>query len=201
MADPVRLGDPGDLCGLEDVKAWLGLGGAQYTGQDDIILGRLITAASEDIRQETGRVYHVADYIEVRSGTGIKQVKYLTKQWPINSVSSLLLDNQTIPVSSDGIQPGYTFTNYDSAGHITLVGYVFTRGVDNIRVAYNAGYRAIPGDLEQACVELVAYRFTGRGRIGHQSKSLSGETVSFVTDHYPDQVMRVIQRYKRTIPL
>lgn len=195
------MGDPGDLCALNEVQAWLGLNTPQYTGQDDITIGRLITAASEDIRQETGRIFQKGNYTEIGSGSGGKQVKYLTKQWPINTVSLVQIDQSVIPPSPDGISQGYTFTNYDSAGHITLVGHAFNRGVDNIKVIYSAGYDPIPGDLEQACVELVAYRFTGRGRIGHKSKSLAGEVVAFVTDHYPDQVQRVIQRYKRTIPL
>jgi hypothetical protein len=172
-----------------------------FVGPDDGMLDRLITAASEDIRQETSRIFDIQDYVEIRSGTGGKQVKFLTKQWPINSVDHVTVDGQDIAPSTGFNQPGYTFTNYDSAGHITLISSVFNRGVDNIEVGYNAGFNPIPHDLEQACIDLVAYRFTSRGRIGHKSKSLAGEVVAFVTDHYPDPVMRVIQRYKRTIPL
>jgi uncharacterized phiE125 gp8 family phage protein len=192
----------GDLATLADVKAWLGL----TQGADDALLARLITAASEDIRQETERVFHPSAYDEFYNGAGWEQTILVTRQWPIISVASLTIDGNQIPAQPGANQRGYVFRNSASAGKIVLAGYEFTSGSENVELAYTAGYAdgsgnfLPPADLAQAAIDLVAYRYTGKSRIGQRSKTLAGETVSFITDHYPDSVQRVIQRYRRVIP-
>lgn len=192
----------GDLSTLQEVKDWLGLSSAA----DDALLTRLITAASEDIRQECNRSFHPADYVEVHGGYGYGQVILVTRQWPVISVASLTVDGAAIAARVGYSASGYVIANGDSASHVLLYGAEFTTGKDNIEIRYRAGYADShgvfdpPADLAQAAIELVAYRYTGRGRIGQKSKTLAGENVSFITDHYPEQVMRVIQRYKRVIP-
>ena len=168
--------------------------------QDDGILTRLITAASEDIRQECSRRFDIEAYDEFYNGAGWGHGVLITRQWPIVSIQALIIDNRTIPAQPAPGMPGYTFTNNDSASHVTLYGYEFTRGTDNIELQYNAGYATIPADLNQACIELVGYRYSGKSRIGHKSKSLQGETVSFITAHMPDFVLRPVQRYRRVTP-
>ena len=192
----------GDLCTLAEVKDWLGL----TTATDDARLARLITAASEDIRQECNRSFEPANYTESHSGYGYGQVVLVTRQWPVISVASLMIDNATIPAQPSAGRPGYTIINADSAGHVVLDGYEYARGKNNIQLTYRAGYADThgvfdpPADLTQAAIDLVAYRYTGKSRIGQKSKTLAGETVTYITDHYPDSVTRVIQRYKRVIP-
>jgi len=187
----------GDLCLLADVKDWLDLTVSTKDGQ----LTRLITAASEDIRQEASRVFDIENYDEIYSGAGWGHGILLTRHWPIVSITSLTIDNQSIPAQLGAGQRGYTWTNNDAASHVMLWGYEFTRGTDNIELLYRAGYAQLPYDLTQACIDLVAYRFLGRQRIGQKSKSIVGEVVTFQTDHMPDNVLRVVQRYKKVIPI
>ncbi len=48
--------------------------------------------------------------------------------------------------------------DYD-AGIINLPGSRFSRGFQNIYVSYTAGYTTIPGTLQQACLEMVQYKY------------------------------------------
>jgi hypothetical protein len=69
-------------------------------------------------------------------------------------------------------------------------------------VNYTAGYSAIPADIAEACVELVALRYRQRQNIGQSSKHLAtGETVSYDRRAMPDWIRDVIARYKRNIPV
>ncbi len=62
-------------------------------------------------------------------------------------------------------------------------------------------YSYLPGDIEQACLELVALRYKERERIGHVSKSLAGETVSFTQKDMSDDIKLALQPYRLVAPL
>ena len=171
-----------------------------FIGPDDNLLAGLITRASEDIRNETNRIFDAADYTEIRSGVGWGQALFIPRQTPIISVKSVSVygrDIPPIPANSPEGTAGFGFTD----DHIYLVGYEFTKGTDNIVVVYHAGFSVYPPDLIGACIELVSYRFKGKGRIGEASKGVAGQTTSYQTDHLPDAVARVVQRYRRVIPV
>lgn len=186
-----------DLCKIDDVKLWLNLG----VGTDDATLDRLITGVSEFIRTVTHRNFDVETYSESRSGVGWNQRRIVPKFLPIIAVNSLTIDGVTIPAVPGNVYTpgaiGYIYT----ATHISLFGYLFTKGMDNIVINYSAGYSTLPPDLTQAAIELVCFRYREKDRIGHKSKTLSGETVAFVTDEVPASVMRILNEYKRVIPV
>ena len=167
-------------------------------GPDDVILQRLITAMSQECRTFTGRNFDVQTYTEKRSGKGYDQHVLFLREYPVVSITSLSIDSNAVSARV-GTGNGFTFTNELQNAAVALYGYTFPRGVNNIQVVYSAGYSSLPHDLTQSCIELVAYRYASRGRIGHQSKSLAGETVSFITTELPDTVKKVWDRYKKVI--
>jgi hypothetical protein len=83
--------------------------------------------------------------------------------------------------------------------------YSATRGIYLFNAA-DAGkgvlisYSFIPGDVEQACIELIGERYRAKDRIGESSKSIGGqETVSYVTAAKNDFVKELLQPFKRVI--
>ena len=81
-----------------------------------------------------------------------------------------------------------------------LRGQVFIKGVRNIHIVYTAGYEVIPYDLQQACMEIVGLRYKERDRIGLQSKTLAGETVSFFIKDLSPTAQAVVKQYQRVVP-
>lgn len=61
-------------------------------------------------------------------------------------------------------------------------------------------YSFIPADIEQACIETIAERYTGKDRIGTISKTLAGqETVTYSQKDLNDYTTMILQPYKRVI--
>jgi len=60
-------------------------------------------------------------------------------------------------------------------------------------------YAYTPQEIEQACIEIVSLRYRERSRIGENSKSIGGETVSYTVKDFPDSVKTILNNYRRVI--
>src|SRR5579864_173810 len=188
----------GDLCALADVKAWLQTGQDAFPSTDDVLLGRLITAASQFIQSWLNRQIALGDWQETRDGTGGQRLAFANI--PVVAVLSLSIDGLTIPPAPmDGsFAAGYVF----SPTELALRGYVFTRRAQNVLVTYTAGYAVTPPDIAQACIELVAQRYSERTRIGEVSRAISGsETVSYSQQDMSDDVKLLLAQYRALAPI
>jgi hypothetical protein len=188
----------GDLTDLPTVKAWLGI--PATSTEDDALLTSLVTAASQFIQVWLNRQLAQATYTEVRDGTGGQRLVFLN--YPVTSVASLTMGMLTVTAVSNpstGTYPsaGYLFTPTE----IRLNGLYFERGFGNVQVTYTAGYATVPPDVQQAATELVALRYRERDRIGHASKAVGGETVSYtIVDMSPD-IKTLLSAYRRVVML
>ena len=149
-----------DLTTLADVKAWLQTGQSAFPATDDALLTRLITAGSQYIQSWLNRQIALADYLETRDGTGGDRLQFAC--FPVTAVLSLTIDGQTVPAAPSIGAAGYRF----SSTQLSVCGYSFNRGAQNVVVSYTAGYSTTPPDVAQACIELVALRYRERTRIG-----------------------------------
>lgn len=181
----------GDLTTLPNAKAWLGVG----TSGDDALLTRLVTAASQYIQAWLNRSIASASYTDTFDGTG--KTKLMLGNYPITAVASVTVDGTAIPASTGPTTPGYVFTRTA----IMLRSYAFSCGVQNVVIAYTAGYTATPPELEQACIELIALRYRERDRIGQVSKSVNGEVVAFSQKDMSDDIKTILSNYKKVVPL
>lgn len=181
----------GDLTTLDNVKAWLSIPATQTA--DDVLLARLITAASGYIGTWLGRTLGIASYTEIRDGTGGQRLGF--RHTPAQAVQSVIVDGMAISPSAGAPQPGYLFDDRV----MTLIGHRFTRGESNVVLAYTAGFTATPAELEQACIELVGLRYRERDHIGQSSKGLGGETVSFSEKDMSDDIKTILTAYRRVI--
>jgi hypothetical protein len=186
----------GDLTTLADVKAWLQTGQSAFPVTDDALLTRLVTAASQYIQSWLNRLIAPADYLEMRDGSGGQSLQFAC--FPVVEVLSLTIDGQTLPRAASSRAAGYAFT----PTQLSVRGYRFNRGVQNIVVAYSAGYQNIPPDISQACIELVALRYRERSRIGEVSKALGGaETITYAQKDLSDAIRTLLQQYRMVIPV
>ena len=188
----------GDLATLADVTAWLQTGQNPFPSVDDALLTRLITAASQFIQSWLQRQIAVADWIETRDGDGGQRMAFAN--FPVSAVLSLTIDGLAIPPAptGGGFGAGYVF----SPTELALRGYVFTRRPQNVVITYTAGYAAVPPDIAQACVELVAQRYRERTRIGEVSKALmSAETVTYSQKDMSDDVKTLLTQYRAVAPV
>ncbi len=184
----------GDLTTLANVKAYLSPPLA--TTADDALLSRLVTATSQFIQTWLNRTIASASYADTRNGTG-GTILFLRNR-PVTAVTSVMVDGVTIaPSAPPPTGAGFLFD--DSA--VYLVGYCFTKGAQNVVVAYTAGYAATPPEIEQACIALVVLRYKERDRIGQASKNLAGETVSFQQKDMPADVATLLDQYRNVVPV
>jgi len=162
---------------------------------DDNLLAALITAASAFILDYLSRDIVTAAYTEYRDGPGGHALSM--KNYPVTAVSAVEINGVAIPVASDQVSFGYLFDDRQ----VILRGYTFTRGRQNVKVTYTAGYAAVPADLEQACLELVAYKYRGRDWTGQSSKIIGGENITYVVKEMPDSVLGVLKGHARVAPI
>ncbi len=184
----------GDLTTLANVKAYLSP--PLTTTNDDALLSRLITAASQFIQSWLNRTIAVTSYTDTRNGGGGARV--FLRNRPVTAVSSVTIDGVIVPASNPPPNgAGYLFDD----NSIYLVGQVFSKGVQNVVIQYTAGYAATPPEIEQACIALVVLRYKERDRIGQVSKNLAGEVVSFQQKDMPADVATTLDQYRNVVPL
>ena len=133
---------PGDLVGLADCKAWLGLASTA----DDAVIAGLITAVSQAISSDLGRTVQPATVTDVLDGTGAASV--LLRQWPATRVISCIVDGCPLAATSAGGVPGVVLDLADPAPpgraqRLTRRGGLFANGIGNVAITYRAGYEIL----------------------------------------------------------
>lgn len=181
-----------DLTTLANLEAWLGLAAGNV---DEPLLSRLITAVSAYIETWCDRQFAAQAYTETRDGTGSLRMAFA--QTPVTAVASVTVGDQTIPPGDAVSTPGFYFT----PTMLYLNGYAFARGLGNVQLAYTAGFAATPPEIEQACIELAAFRYRELERVGVASKGLAGETTSFVIKDLPPSVATILAPWRRVVLL
>jgi hypothetical protein len=76
--------------------------------------------------------------------------------------------------------------------------YVFNAADEDADVLVS--YSFIPASLEEACIQMVAERYTYRARVGDISKSLGGQETMRFRLGIPQEVMAMIQDYVSVVP-
>ena len=78
---------------------------------------------------------------------------------------------------------------------------VYQFSAADANAAVRISYSYIPFDIEQACVDLAAYWYSARTRIGLSSKAMGGETTSFLTRDMPAAVKSALGPYTSVLLL
>lgn len=171
--------DPADFTTVANLKAWIGL----ESSDDDALLQRLITSQSKLIVAWLFRPILSASYTDTFQATGNQTLcLHVT---PVQAIASVTVDGQTVAIANDDV----SIWRQDGSPWYGAVA-----------VSYTGGYSKVPPDIEQACIELCALRYSERGRIGHQSKAIGAETVTYYIRAFPDSVSNLLNQYKRVVP-
>lgn len=180
------------LCQLADVKLYIG---ATDTSTDSVITA-LITNASAFIERFCNRTFAVTAYTETRNGNN--RPRMMLNNAPITAVTGLAIDSVTIPASTGVGVPGYTFDEHSIYLRPGGAYNTFCRGVQNVVVSYSAGFAAVPSDIAQACIELIAFKLAKRSRLDKKSETLgTQQTISFDTSDMPAAVKTTLLPYQR----
>jgi hypothetical protein len=205
-----------DLTTLADVRTWLQTTSTTLPNTDDLLLSRLITAASEYIQTWLNRNITSTDYEEVRDGTGNQQ--FVFANFPVTAVASVIVAGQSIPPvppinSAQGLSQGPTPVTVgffgSPAGYLfsptklVIIGYAVPRWPLCVQLQYTAGYPSVPFDLAQACIELVATRYRAeRDHPGIVSTVMQPQTtVSYSQKDMNDNVKSILWKYRAVAPV
>ena len=178
------------FCTLAEVKAFMSV----TTSTDDALITSLIVATSGAIETVLNRTILQAAYVDMVDGNG-KPAMMLSNR-PLVSITSVTIDGQSVPVST-----GWGVTGYvQDENAVVLRNRVFSRGLRNVFIAYQAGWATVPDDIKQATIETVALKYRQKEYAGYRSKSLAGETVTFDKADFPDSVTPILNNYKKVVP-
>lgn len=130
-----------DLTTLDTAKQWLGI----TSTDSDSILSSLITQISNFIYNKTSRSFFLPKTV-TESYDGLGGTRMFLTNFPIISLSQLVVNGSTIPQSPGYPTPGWILEPApdDQPGlmqRLDLRGYYFCCGVKNVTVTYTAGYQ------------------------------------------------------------
>jgi hypothetical protein len=179
------------LTTLASVKTYLGSAADDFAM--DAAIEPLIDSQSEWFEGQVGYPLVRANHTEPQIHPGGDVI--IPRAIPVVSVASVVIEGAPVDQAS-GTPPWGGWLLVDNAIH--LRGMVIREGA-LVEVTYSAGYPAdqIPADIEQAVNELVALKFRESARVGVQTVSMSGSSVSFLPSITPRSVQSVIDRYRR----
>jgi hypothetical protein len=184
----------GDLTTFDAVFRWLRVTGIPAT--DFEMLQDLITSASDFIHTWTNRFFPIADYEDIRDGTGTRNMVFANP--PVLSVASINVDGVEIPPSPNTTAFGYVFT----PTRISLRGYHFRQRPLNTVIVYTAGYAQIPPMVSQACIELVGQQYRERARIGVKQEATVGvDSATYNVDDLQPHTLTALAQIRNVVPI
>lgn len=205
-----------DLTTLSRVKEYLELD-PDFV-QHDALLKRLIKAMTQTFLNRTRRYILNTSVTEVLNGddqrirfkpyagpfltwlrAGSVGYQLELRYTPVVSLDALVIDGVPVPAATNLGQPTQTdgFVLLDNHTLI-LVGstYVFTKNAGNVSITYTAGYgTTVPDDVEDAVIEMVAWRYNKRRHQDQVQKTTGTETITFSQLDFPSSVTAVLDDY------
>ena len=161
------------LAEIDDLKSIIG----------DTVMGNiptfesLIRQVSAFMEEHTDRKLLARDYsyttdLEDALGDGDGGTLFFTKQYPINSITTLIIGDTTVTEAADWDEDGYFL--YGARGTI-----YYEDGFDsyrkNVKLVYNAGYEkttAEYSELNLICCLLIKYIWDNKSKLGLKQEFL-----------------------------
>jgi len=200
-----------DLVTLNDAKSWLDLD--ENNTDDDGLIQIIITGFSRYVLNRTGMdSFSINTYTDIYDGNGAQEL--FLRNYPVTSVTSVIVGNYTVPQSTGLTIPGWYIDPHQksivlrSSGwgfYMTVPSSIypqsFMTGRGNIQVIYQAGYTSLPADLYEIVMETIGIFYARKDWKDMASRALSiqggsGTTV-FKKSWLPDGTEEVLRYYQR----
>ena len=179
------------LITLTNLKIDLSISGSTY----DDFLSRGINAVTEKIERDCNRRFAATDYSNERYNGGGFDKLYL-RNYPINTVSSCTIFDDTVSAATD-------WDDYDGYWIEPVIGGVkqegclyrvdtWDKGMQNIKLSFNAGYSTIPDDLQRLASMINKLWYEDM-----KTSGLKGEhfkNYSYTLDNFNDKVAKHINQ-------
>jgi hypothetical protein len=184
--------NPNALITLSSIKSHLGI--LESKVLEDSILELFINSASQFIESYCERILRQVEYIEYFNGSYGRVI--ITKQWPINSVTSIKESATGNWSGSEAVAASRYSVSSDKLS--IKLDFDFPRRRSNVQVIYNAGFSPVPADLQLAATWATEWYYRHRQRvdIGKVSSSKGDESIGILAE-MPKQVFQILNSYKR----
>lgn len=177
---------------LNDLKTFLGI-----TGSDkDSLLEMLINQATDYIETRADRRFADTVYTEEKyDGTGQNEI--VLKQFPVISFTKLEKNNASDNSDSWEEVSGSDYWVDDAEGVVTKTTN-FSKGKQNYRATYTAGYESIPYDLQFLAMSLISDMYNRRKNMGVLKETLGDHSIDFEKAMQENPaLMRIISNYRK----
>lgn len=173
------------LTDVPKAKGYCGIDAAETSL--DTLIESLINASSNAMENFCNRILKAQDIIdEEYDGTG--SANLMLNQLNINSITSVKVDDVLVDASEYKLRKG--------SGIIVRLKSSWPKDVLNVKVTYNAGFVAVPADLELACKHLVKFYY--KTDIADFSRTF-GEGLVMSPEAWPRQVRALLSAYKKVL--
>lgn len=186
------------LCSLDNVKAYLDIPITKKDPTIDDFLESLIISMSLQINNYCNTLFENQEHTEYISGDG---TIYLYPTYsPITSISGIWIDSD-YEWGSDKLVASIDYRIMNDENSIMLVPNSttinFSKGVENVKNIYNAGYVTIPTDLSNVCTKEVVREYKRRKDLHIITKALEdGSATVFIENFLPSSIS-VLDRYRK----
>lgn len=164
------------------------------TPEINTLITNLINAVSDKFEKYCGRLFLSREVVEYQDGGIVDTI--FTKQYPINSVTSIHYDSNWVWDASTLISStAYRIANgnsivFNSASDLSY------RSKQSLKIVYNAGYDTVPYDLENACIMEVLRALKKIEEIGVSEKRSSDFFIKYITAPFLEESLQVLNIYK-----
>lgn len=202
---------PYDLTTLDVVKAYLNIG-TQDKDKDDLLI-LMIMAATDFIEGQLvgvdemngsycNRRFAATTYTSaIYTGQGFRDL--FMRQYPINSITTIIIDDTTeFPSGSSTLAELDFYIDTDAAGNIINTGIWPSGDPQNIVITYNAGFSTIPSDLQLAAIALISLRWLSKGIESYKSEKIGNYsyTLKDIMENNPfgdGMIKDMLDRYRK----
>jgi len=181
-----------DLISLNDYKELEGVTNTQHDARTEVI----IDSVSQLVKTYCGNSiidFYTSDKTEELTISFNTNQIQLTES-PVNNIDSVQeRDSETAAYTTLTASTDYVL---DKATDIVYrIGSNWHKGVNSVKVVYNAGYSATPADLKLAVADLVTHYLKGEHK---ERRTITGATIQNQKSDlpFPDHIKRVLDLYK-----
>lgn len=185
------------LVPLDDMIDFLAI--EEPTQEQENQIGFMLNMLCEFCDTYTNRTLIATDHTERLNGTGTQRIS--VSNYPINSTSatvSAYIDADWDFTADDKIGADDLYIDSEN-GIIVYKDGIWSRGLSNVKIVYNAGYESVPYDLQLSIQEAVAYFWERKEQKVWAKSSISkgDNSITRITQSLPDTVTAVWDRYRR----